>query len=412
MKKRTFLKLFSVLLAALMVLGAMPLASAEGLPESDEFLGTEGTTKDEASLKETLIVNCGGKSYEFEYGDTFCYTARFETHKFIENMAAQTKYNSNLLRFVELDRFTMYPNLDTNVIHNANEQNNAVYFNYLFDNNRVDFSVEKTLATYKFEVKGVGECDIEMLFTMLENYSGNEFVDDSGKITEENITLTEYITEETYAGKTTIECGGKTYTFNVGDYFTYTAILWSEEPVTDFFGRRTISASKIIETSEEEMYPNIFYNEGDPAIYFTGQPRGGCDFTTPAVYIQYKLQAAVEGSAVIETIFVELNGYVPDKEGNLPWDYTLTEIITPYGEELPVIPEPSTDDEIIPSEFELGDVNKDGNLNIRDVTAIQKYIAKIIAFDKEAILLADYNDDSMVTIKDATAIQKKLANLI
>ncbi len=62
--------------------------------------------------------------------------------------------------------------------------------------------------------------------------------------------------------------------------------------------------------------------------------------------------------------------------------------------------------------FDLGDVDKDGDINIKDATAIQKHIAMLITLDDEAIILADYDGDSEVTIKDATAIQKKIAGLI
>ena len=71
--------------------------------------------------------------------------------------------------------------------------------------------------------------------------------------------------------------------------------------------------------------------------------------------------------------------------------------------------DPATDDE---PDFEIGDVNRDGKLNIKDATAIQKYIAKMIAFDEEQEILADYNKDEKINVKDATTIQKKIANLI
>ncbi len=63
-------------------------------------------------------------------------------------------------------------------------------------------------------------------------------------------------------------------------------------------------------------------------------------------------------------------------------------------------------------DFELGDVNMDGKLNIKDATAIQKYTAKLSEFDDIQTLLADYNADGKVNVKDATAIQKKIAGLI
>ena len=64
------------------------------------------------------------------------------------------------------------------------------------------------------------------------------------------------------------------------------------------------------------------------------------------------------------------------------------------------------------SEFDLGDANKDGKLNIRDATAIQKFLAKIVDFDEEAQALADFDGNGKVNVKDATAIQKKLAGII
>lgn len=59
-----------------------------------------------------------------------------------------------------------------------------------------------------------------------------------------------------------------------------------------------------------------------------------------------------------------------------------------------------------------GDVNGDRKLNIRDVTVIQKYLAKLTVFSNEQVFLADFNEDKVVNIKDATTIQKKLANVI
>ncbi len=60
---------------------------------------------------------------------------------------------------------------------------------------------------------------------------------------------------------------------------------------------------------------------------------------------------------------------------------------------------------------EIGDVNADGDINIKDATAIQKHIAKIELLDEQAYKLADFNCDEYVSIKDATAIQKHIAGL-
>ena len=59
-----------------------------------------------------------------------------------------------------------------------------------------------------------------------------------------------------------------------------------------------------------------------------------------------------------------------------------------------------------------GDADGNGKVNVKDVTAIQKFIAKIIDLDTEnAKLAANVNLDADINIKDATAIQKYLAKI-
>ncbi|MBR3987686.1 MAG: dockerin type I repeat-containing protein [Clostridia bacterium] len=87
------------------------------------------------------------------------------------------------------------------------------------------------------------------------------------------------------------------------------------------------------------------------------------------------------------------------------------------NDELPLPSDPATDDEdpkgdATGDEFEIGDVNADGKLNIKDATTIQKYAAKMIELDEKAQVRADYNADGKINVKDATQIQKKIANLI
>ena len=64
------------------------------------------------------------------------------------------------------------------------------------------------------------------------------------------------------------------------------------------------------------------------------------------------------------------------------------------------------------SKYKLGDVDLSGEVNISDVTAIQKYIAKLVTFSNEQVKLADTDGDKRVSIKDATLIQKLLAKII
>jgi arabinogalactan endo-1,4-beta-galactosidase len=60
---------------------------------------------------------------------------------------------------------------------------------------------------------------------------------------------------------------------------------------------------------------------------------------------------------------------------------------------------------------DLGDTNHDGELNIRDATAIQKHVAGIKPLDSAGLALADFNRDGKTDVADATAIQKTIAGI-
>ncbi len=53
----------------------------------------------------------------------------------------------------------------------------------------------------------------------------------------------------------------------------------------------------------------------------------------------------------------------------------------------------------------------DGVVNIKDVTAIQKYLVDLLTIDDICVAVADFDEDGIVNIKDATAIQKYLVDL-
>lgn len=59
----------------------------------------------------------------------------------------------------------------------------------------------------------------------------------------------------------------------------------------------------------------------------------------------------------------------------------------------------------------LGDVNGDNFVNIKDVTLIQKVIAKLVPEPDNFLLTADVNCDNTVNVKDATIIQKYIAKI-
>ena len=57
----------------------------------------------------------------------------------------------------------------------------------------------------------------------------------------------------------------------------------------------------------------------------------------------------------------------------------------------------------------IGDTNLDGNININDVTAIQRHIAELELLTEEELSLADTNGDGEINIADATHLQMYLA---
>lgn len=54
------------------------------------------------------------------------------------------------------------------------------------------------------------------------------------------------------------------------------------------------------------------------------------------------------------------------------------------------------------------DVNKDGQINVNDATAIQKHLADIIILDEESLSVSDLNNDGDIDIRDVTAIQRMI----
>ena len=53
----------------------------------------------------------------------------------------------------------------------------------------------------------------------------------------------------------------------------------------------------------------------------------------------------------------------------------------------------------------LGDVNGDGVVDIRDVTAIQRYLAEALELDEVHQIAADVNRDGNITVDDATVLE-------
>ncbi|MGN1050991.1 MAG: dockerin type I domain-containing protein, partial [Acutalibacteraceae bacterium] len=152
----------------------------------------------------------------------------------------------------------------------------------------------------------------------------------------------------------------------------------------------------------------MFNNKGDAqsgvscgirSVYVDGKDAGTLVFPETYNYYQTSTHLALnlsKGSHEIKVLYDTENWYdrnMSITKSNVDYDYfTIEQSMDMFAD------------------YELGDANKDGSLDVKDATFIQKYVAKIIStIDKE---YADVNKDDIVNVKDATLIQKKIAKII
>lgn len=91
---------------------------------------------------------------------------------------------------------------------------------------------------------------------------------------------------------------------------------------------------------------------------------------------------------------------------------TLTESGLTKGEHCEVCGEVLIPQEKVQATGVKGDVDGDKKVTIKDVTLIQKHLAKVTVLDDVGLALGDTNGDDKISILDATHIQKFLAKLI
>ncbi|MBQ2357979.1 MAG: dockerin type I repeat-containing protein, partial [Ruminococcus sp.] len=60
----------------------------------------------------------------------------------------------------------------------------------------------------------------------------------------------------------------------------------------------------------------------------------------------------------------------------------------------------------------VGDINGDGKLNVRDITALQRCLAEINTLGDDDRAAADINDDGKIDILDVTCLQRYLAEFV
>ena len=95
-------------------------------------------------------------------------------------------------------------------------------------------------------------------------------------------------------------------------------------------------------------------------------------------------------------------GTYTDEVTGTTWTVTETKISGTIGDTgIAVIYNPDDVKSLI-----LGDADLNGEVNIKDATLIQKFIAKMTVLESDALTASDVNADKDVNVKDATVIQK------
>lgn len=135
---------------------------------------------------------------------------------------------------------------------------------------------------------------------------------------------------------------------------------------------------------------------------------GIADPQKPATMVNYiKSGSVVEDNKNKFSVRTELTGGSAQPETGAPTTAPVTQPATTA----PATAAPDTQAPTA-SAYELGDVNRDGDLNIKDATLIQKYLVQLKTLDDEQKALADINGDNTVSIKDATKIQHIIAKIV
>ena len=62
------------------------------------------------------------------------------------------------------------------------------------------------------------------------------------------------------------------------------------------------------------------------------------------------------------------------------------------------------------SEYQLGDVNLDGIVNVTDATEILKYNVELVAFTDEQKALADFDGNGIINVSDVSELQRAIVN--
>lgn len=328
-------------------------------------------TPDEAG--EGLKVNLGNLSLEAKVGDKISYEIFLKADKAFEDVQSILSYNEEKLQLEKIkSEDSELTDSEAEVLNNCPNLDEVVYNSdypgvIAANASRLegyDFTSEKLFLSLDFTVVGTGETNIEFIIQEMSVLGGEESYFLFSSMCAEGVSLR----------------GNVEVTKELKPTEPTTEVTETTEPEETTEVTETTCPA---ETEPEETTASVVTEPAETIV--------PSDATEPA-----------ETTPAVTTEATEADTTAPETANKT--EPTETETITATQE--------ATETTAFESEFELGDANRDGKLNIRDATLIQKFIAKIESLDAEQLSLSDYNTDGKVNIKDATLIQKKIANLI
>lgn len=228
-------------------------------------------------------------------------------------------------------------------------------------------------------------------------------------------------------------------TANIGDIIEVSVTAKAKKDITDicsidirtYFNQLSSDSYETYGGNGVLKYTNIFYGDGsfyqtynfanvstitnpnmetypsdrNSFIYTMSSAYNKGDFTSALTLYSFTLEVVESGDAYINTAIRDLAHAYPGQ--SLKQENDLLDVTTVIN----VVKQAETHTTEPPAEKFPGDVNGDGEVNIKDSAAIQLQLAKLYAdsFDES---VADANSDGEINIKDAAYIQLQLAKLL
>lgn len=121
---------------------------------------------------------------------------------------------------------------------------------------------------------------------------------------------------------------------------------------------------------------------------------------------------ATTSSASVGRLYSGDQVYVSEikQNGGYTWGYTEVDNNTKGWVALDyctfIKDKPDNDDNNNDIEYQLGDINLDGTLNVLDITALQMYVSKNGDLTEDQLKIADIDGDGKIDVGDVTALQR------